>query len=503
MTDAFAARPVGPGPLDVDAVHELLSTTFDLVVGTPRVVRRTRLDTFDGRLARAGCRLQHVTETSDERLELAGPAETLVVGVGPDRPRWPVMAERLPAGPLRDEVSRLAGIRALVVRDEGRRLVRRAELRNGDRKIVARVVFDEPSDGGSAEMPVLVLRPLRGYEKETERAWRLVTTLLESVPDDPAPDAADDVAGRHVDPASPAVDLLSDELLDFLTAIRDNVPGAVDDVDTEFLHDVRVAIRRTRSVLKLGRSVLPDGWRATWEPQFKWLGDLTTPVRDLDVYQLELPEMAGWLVAGTDADLELFAQHLDQRRTAARRVLLRGLRGARMRQLLDEWEDSVRATRAAGGRGLPAVALAREQLLRAHRRVVKGGAAIGPGSPAEDLHVLRKRSKELRYALEAFAPVLDEGDVAKAVGDLKGLQDVLGRFQDSEVQRNTLRVFAEEMVADGAGASTLLAMGELVAHLDREQQQARTEFDAAFARYVRPAGERRMRRLYSGGEARR
>jgi hypothetical protein len=38
-------------------------------------------------------------------------------------------------------------------------------------------------------------------------------------------------------------------------------------------------------------------------------------------------------------------------------------------------------------------------------------------------------------------------------------------------------------------------MGELVGHLDAEQDRARQDFDEAFARFVRPASERRMRQL--------
>ena len=97
-------------------------------------------------------------------------------------------------------------------------------------------------------------------------------------------------------------------------------------MDTEFLHDLRVAVRRTRSTLKLGRPVLPPEMRSNWEPAFKWLGDLTTPVRDLDVYELELPEMSGWLVAAAPADLGPFAVHVRRHRSAERRRLLRGLR---------------------------------------------------------------------------------------------------------------------------------------------------------------------------------
>jgi hypothetical protein len=50
-------------------------------------------------------------------------------------------------------------------------------------------------------------------------------------------------------------------------------------------------------------------------------------------------------------------------------------------------------------------------------------------------------------------------------------------------------------MAAGTPAQVVLAMGELVGHLDAEQDSARLDFDAAFARFVRPASDRRMREL--------
>ena len=81
---------------------------------------------------------------------------------------------------------------------------------------------------------------------------------------------------------------IAEMLTGFAAAIEENVPGTVASIDTEFLHDLRVAVRRTRSILKLVGDVLPDGLAERFAPEFKWLGDLTTPVRDLDVYLLEL-----------------------------------------------------------------------------------------------------------------------------------------------------------------------------------------------------------------------
>ena len=352
------------------------------------MVRRTALDTFDRRLERAGQRLQLVAEAGEERLELVQSGETLVSVLAGTGPRWPAMAGALPDGTLKDHVARLAGIRALLVVDERRRLVHRAELRNADRKIVVRLDVDEPADGGAAPPPVVTVRPLRGYQKEADRAWRLVTTLLEPATEEPvAPRAA---SPSVADPESPARALLAAELTDFLQEVRDNLPGTIGDVDTEFLHDVRVAVRRTRSLLKLGRPALPAHVREAWEPQFKWLGDLTTPVRDLDVYQLGLPEMAGWLVAASAADLEPFQAHLARRRAADRRTLLRALRGARLRRLLDDWAGELSAladsARSADGAAWSAGALARANVARAHRRVVRGGTVdlrlLATGRPA-------------------------------------------------------------------------------------------------------------------------
>ena len=164
-----------------------------------------------------------------------------------------------------------------------------------------------------------------------------------------------------------------------------------------------------------------------------------------------------------------------------------------------EWGEALTAlaqsARADGAAQMSAGELAGRSISWAARRVIRSGTAVTAASPAEDLHTLRKRCKELRYALEVFSPVVEKAARKRAVADLKGLQDVLGRFQDTEVQRQALRGFAEEMMADGTSTEAVLAMGELIGHLDGEQDRAREEFDATFARFARPASISRLRRL--------
>lgn len=489
------------GALDLAAVVKALSGSFAVVTGGAQVVRQARLDTFDHRLRDAGLVLEHQVTAAEGRLVLIGPDAvttrvTPVAGLS-----WPALAGALPEGALRDALAPVSGIRALMVTSEERRRVRRVELHDQDGKTVARLQLDEPVAKTSAVPAEVRVLPLRGYDE----AARRTSTILAALGLRPASDDAvlDDVPPpASPDRIAPAPVLLAGVLREFLSAMQANLPGLLDDVDTEFLHDFRVAVRRTRSTLKLGRPALPDEMRSRWEPAFKWLGDLTTPVRDLDVYELDLPVMSGWLVAAEPADLGPFAAHLRRRRTAERRALVRGLRSARFTRLVADWEPALTdlADVDAEGSTVPTAGeLADRIITRTFRRVARDGGAITPDSPAEDLHSLRKRCKELRYSLEVFSGVIDKAARKQAVTDLKGLQDVLGRFQDSEVQRHALRKFAEEMVTDGTSAGAVLAMGELVGHLDGEQDRAHQDFQRAFGRFVRPSSTARLQSLGGRG----
>jgi CHAD domain-containing protein len=476
--------------LEVDGLTAAAPKGLTATPGRSVLVRRRNLDTFDRRLRRAGLQLVAIEDRSGARLVLTDGGSARVTSDGIPR-RLPSLAADLPAGPLATRVGEVAGIRALIAGEEERRQVCAVEVRNRDAKLVLRLELDGPADGSPGGARV-VLRSLRGYERDAVRyADGLRRLGLRDLVEPAGPPATDRL---NVLPDEPATRLLTEQLAGFRAEIVINVPGVVDDVDTEFLHDLRVAVRRTRSTLKLGRDVLPPTFRTRWEPFFKGLGDVTTPVRDLDVYELGLPVMSGWLVAADVKDLEPFARHLRRHRTVARRPLVRALRDRRFAASLEEWAGDLAATGASADVGPDARSWAQRTVGSAYRRVVRDGASISANSPAEDLHALRKRCKELRYALEVCAPALPGGVLGAGISDLKALQDVLGRYQDSEVQRHALHGFAEEMLADGVAAAAVLAMGELVGHLDADQAQARLEFGEAFARFVRPANTRRFQR---------
>jgi CHAD domain-containing protein len=480
--------------------------------------QRTWLDTFDWRLNRAGLVLEYQRTKRVGRLLLSRGdlllAEQPVAGWQPRRPH---LAEDLPAGPVRDQILKLVSPRALLPVARAAGTVSVTRLLNADGKTVARLIVDRPTashEGVTVTLPPrLAVTEVRGYPGQARRATRLLAGVPGASPADQSVFAAAlHALGRHPGDYSGGVDAeitaqmpapvaVATVLLRLLDTVELNLDGVLRDIDTEFLHDLRVSVRRTRSAIKLLGSVLPDGLAGQYAAEFKWLGDLTTPTRDLDVHLLGFGPMAEHLVAASEADLEPFRAFLARRRAREFRQLAVGLRSARFKAITDHWRKALTEVRDAGGprkrRRLPTAAdLAISTTGRTFHRIVAKGGAITQDSPPESLHDLRKRAKELRYLLEFFAPLHDPLVYRKVVGDLKQLQDCLGEFQDSQVQREEIRALADTMLAERAApAATLLGMGEIAANLAISQAEAREDFSMRFARFAGPAGQQRMRTL--------
>jgi CHAD domain-containing protein len=537
-----------PLPAALGALAQAFTVVEDRGAPGGGTRRRTWLDTFDWRLYQAGLVLEF------ERVGPRGGRLLLTTADGTPQaeqpvtgwpPRRPGLAESLPEGPVRDRIVSLTSPRALLPVVGAVSTVTVMRLLNEDGKTVARLVADRSTvtgaivtgvpvtraivagatpdaaaaDTTAADLPLrLAVTEIRGYPGDARRA----AALLAGVPGvSPASQnafaAALHALGRHptadtsaVDtqitaqmPASAAVARL---LLGLLDTLELNVDGVLRDIDTEFLHDLRVAVRRSRSAIKLLGAALPAGLAGPYSAEFKWLGDLTTPTRDLDVHLLGFDALTGQLVAATPADLEPFRAFLVRRRAREFRRLAAALRSPRFRALTDDWRKALLEIRDGGvpkrrrspgkRRETTAAELAVSTTGRAFRRIAAKGGAITPHSPPQSLHDLRKRGKELRYLLEFFAPLHDPVAYRKVVGDLKQLQDCLGDFQDSEVQREEIHTLASAMLAERAApAATLLAMGELAARLAVSQAEARTDFSRRFARFAGPAGQQRVRVL--------
>jgi len=510
----------------IQAVLDALAPAFGIMPerGATSTRRRTWLDTFDWRLDRAGLALAYENTRPGSRLLLTAKtgqdstsqAEQPAAGWQPKRP---ALVEDLPAGPVRDRIAKLAAPRALLPVVTTSTTVSVNRLINPDGKTVARLITEVSTvthAGVTVSLPArLTIAEVRGYPAQARRAAHLLAstpgivpatkTLLEEALSALRRHPADytNSVDAEITAQMPAPVAVATLLLRLLDTLEQNVDGVIKDIDTEFLHDLRVSTRRTRSAIKLLGDVLPAGLAEQYGPEFKWLGDLTTPTRDLDVHLLGFPAMTEHLLAASPEDLEPFRAFLARRRTREFKALATAMRAPRFRTLTEHWRKALVEVRDAATPGkrrtahrLTAAELATSRTARVFRKVTAQGGAITTDSPPESLHDLRKRCKELRYLLEFFAPLYDPVAYKKVIGDLKQLQDCLGEFQDSEVQREEIRALADAMLADHAApAATLLAMGEIAAKLALSQARARADFSRRFAAFAGPEGQQRVRTL--------
>jgi CHAD domain-containing protein len=503
-------------------------------------LRRTWFDTFDWRLHKANLTLERIetgrSRATGRRLVLASHGATgsmeLVAPIPADAPGSVVARAAfpfdsvVPSGPMRSRLEPIVEMRALSPIVTVRTVVRTFRVRNDDDKTVARVVVehavgDQIGGLGGIGCRVSVVA-CRGYDGEAAATARVIEKLpglaatdtsmfahaLSAIGRQPGDYSSKlDIALTVGMPTAYAMRRIMRALLD---AAQRNVPGVLADTDSEFLHDLRVAIRRGRSTLKVPGAALPEAPAAAAGVALKWLGDLTTPTRDLDVYLLGLDDLArevatpGWAVS----QLGPFRDFLAARRAKEQAALARSLRTARSRRAFDAWAavstggepDESRDTTTAPPVGPAIESVAKAAVSRAFKRVIKAGSSIDTSSPPTELHGLRKRCKELRYTLEIFAALHNPGAQRALVDDLKKLQDCLGEFQDTDVQQHAIRQFAAQMLADDASNPTTLeavmAMGRLADRLGERQVIARNTFATLFERFAGPLPRAHLAALY-------
>jgi CHAD domain-containing protein len=272
-----------------------------------------------------------------------------------------------------------------------------------------------------------------------------------------------------------------------LGVVRDNLAGALVGADVEYLHQLRIAVRRSRTVQRQFNGVFPGLDLPGLRADFRWLQRATGDARDLDVYVEDFDELRALVPAGERGDLEPLRLVLAHRQLAARAGLAGALGSPRFEALAADWEqlleslvelpldDRPTARRSIGS-------LTGERVVAVYERIMSMGAAIDDSSPAESYHELRKKGKELRYLLELFgARVFPSEAVNPFVRSLKGLQEVLGRHQDREVQTAMVRSLATEVAGLPGGPQACLAMGTLLDRLAADERAARAEFGERFA----------------------
>jgi CHAD domain-containing protein len=233
---------------------------------------------------------------------------------------------------------------------------------------------------------------------------------------------------------TPATDVAAGRravLREALDQILANVPGTLAGQDPEYLHQLRVGMRRLRAALYLFDTTLREDEVRSLKRMLRAVTEVAGPARDWDVFMRRLP--VGLRPAA------------ERRRRAAYIQLRRVLRAPQL------WLPP----RGLSTARLPLPSFARTVLERADRKVFEKGARLN-WSKAGKRHALRVRLRRLRYACEFLRGGFPDSDAEPLIRSLRHLQDVLGDLNDLEVARR-LRESLGAPAPRGTGKEKLIA----------------------------------------------
>lgn len=426
-----------------------------------------------------------------------------------DAPEGSIALENLPGGPVQKRLGRIinGSVCNELFRVENRRTVYALDA-PGDRAtryrlglVRAHVRADHALEDaiGSLDFSELELELEAGEAADVERLADLLSAQEGLVPAQlskfergmqvaglPLPDEHPSLPKGKLLVDDPILALVYHHLEQQLRALELQQPRAWEGLDPEGVHQMRVAIRRTRSVLRSFRDMLHGKTVAHLNTELRWLAKRLGEVRDADVYWEAFHRFRLSLSEPDANALAAYEQHLKDRTAEARGALIEGLASDRYTELVDELERFVEvgpstsvlrrfgSVRISDGANLyvrPAVS-----------RMLKRGNTIGVDSPARKLHKLRIEGKRLRYLLEFLGEVEAER-WTKPLKASRRLQDVLGEHQDAYTARQRLEGYARTVALRKGARESLLALGRLLQREEDRMGESRRRLPKAWARF--------------------
>jgi inorganic triphosphatase YgiF len=236
--------------------------------------------------------------------------------------------------------------------------------------------------------------------------------------------------------------------------------------DPEGVHQMRVALRRMRTVSTLLRHQLDLSSLASFNTEAKWLGKLLGAARDWDVFVTDTL-MAPAKALGQDADFDSLRRAAETPRTTAYADLREAFASPRynrfqlsMRRWIQArgWRSELRS-RSLAVLVEPAAALAGRTLTQLHRKALKKGRHLSHLQP-ETRHQVRIALKKLRYATDLF-PASQEtsGEVDEFLACITALQDALGHDNDASTTAPLLSMLAREQHDQSVHRTIGMVMG--------------------------------------------
>ena len=466
----------------------------DGVTPVPREAQRlstTYLDTDDLRLARWGVNLRH---RIDEGWTVKLPAESDGALLVRPELEFPGNGRKPPAAAV-DLVR--AFIRSAELRPQTRLKTVRSgfELHDSEGRVLAEVLDDEVS--------VLEGRRLaaRFRELEIEVSEAMPPALLDVIVErlQQAGAGAPDTTPKYIRALGPrasqppevplpklasgatAGDVVRRAIAASVIRLIQHDPVMRLDADPEGVHQARVATRRLRSDLRTFGSLVDPVWASALRDELGWLAEILGSVRDGDVMLERMRERAAELPESNSRGVARVLETLEASRDEAHAQLLATLRSDRYLSLLDQLVSAANAPSLLLEADLPAPAVLPALVRRPWRSLAKRVKALGDVPTDEELHNIRIKTKRVRYASEAVAPLVGSQARAFAAAAAR-LQEVLGDVNDAVVAESWLRDWARR----SRSMHGVFAAGELAGLERAAGQRSRARWQKAWKELESP-----------------
>jgi len=411
--------------------------------------------------------------------------------------------------PMRRRLRTYLGLRGLAAVAAGAFVTQYCDLRNESGKIVCRIewscVADEP--GKDACFTSCKVLPLRGYEEE---ALQVASRLAElgTTPSGPGPVSLLLQRSGHtprvytLKPAfalsfeTPAREAVGRIIATILTIAESNRAGIMADLDTEFLHDYRICLRKARSLLGLVKNVYPAGETERFRNQLGELARATNRLRDLDVYALTYYDHLENLPTPLHKGLaRIFSRFSAERKREQRRIsthLQDHAGSSPLNDIIAEISNvSGHADSAAAFQQIGPLVF--KGILKRYRKIKAIAETITPETSDETLHQLRIACKKLRYLMEFFNELFPPDESQLLQRQLRRLQGALGDFNDSSVQQEFLLGWWHK---HQAATDSSLAMGGLLTLLHQRRKESRQQIDKMLKEFTDSSTAATFKRIF-------
>ncbi len=498
-------------PEILETIKTALADRFDDIREEAGTKAFEVMDSFDWRLLKKGWLMMKSRRCYDIVDINSGEQVGTVVAPG-EKPL--VFTRDFPESGVATLLEDALEMRALISLGEITKQSVRYDLLNRDAKTVARMVLETHGCGGGTEAVVQCrLIPVRGYAKAAKQVDACLAQLgIKAAKQSPilalmersglSPGTYSSTINIALQPHTPAAEAVRFIIENLISVMQANLPGVLEDIDSEFLHDFRVSVRRARSLLSQMKGVLDTRTTARLQPQLKAMGAITGDVRDLDVYLLKKEAYIALVPEVLKSGIDSLFRTLQRKRRYARKRMVKAMAGTAFNAALADLDvfvqsDPLAESDAPGG-ARPIGDAAKAVIYNRYRRIIKKGSRISDTTPDERLHELRIDCKKLRYLMEFFTSLFPEDQMKQLVKQLKRLQENLGDFNDLSVQQAFLINHLQSIRPQSAQALMLTAAtGGLITRLHVAHGRVRSQFFHVFSKFNAPTTRKQFTTLFT------